>query len=82
MGQLPHDLPDFRQLSSAERSKLAEAIWERFVATHPESAGRASGEVQEFARPDIDGQRSSVARSLSEVRAQRSATTQSGAPQR
>ncbi|MBL8519006.1 MAG: hypothetical protein JNM76_18750 [Betaproteobacteria bacterium] len=45
------DLPDFRELSSAARSRLAEAIWERFVAAHPESAAALSGQALTADRP-------------------------------
>ncbi|MDX2219347.1 MAG: hypothetical protein SF172_10020 [Burkholderiales bacterium] len=77
MGQLNRNLPDFRLLSSAERSKLAEDIWEHFVAAHPESAGGQPAPVQEFARPEPDIDRSAPTRSWSAARAGHLAQTRS-----
>lgn len=69
MGQRTHDIPDFRLLSAAERSQLAEAIWDRFVATHPESQVQSSTGVQEFARPEVDETHPAPARSWAAARA-------------
>lgn len=73
MGQLPRDFPDFRQLSTAERTRLAEELWERFVAAHPESRARSFAPVQEFARPELDDRQPVAAQSRSGARPQQSA---------
>lgn len=77
MGQLDRDLPDFRQLSFAERSKLAEAIWESFVAAHPESLSKTSTQAQEFARPEVEDHHAGAAQSWAAARAERLGPTRS-----